>query len=105
MVSTWNKAPTNLGLAAPLDVGRPRVGHVAQYLRLRDPEVDTLPYVIQIEVPLGERSYPVLVGPAALGELSSLVPDDVRRSRSLRKKILESPLRSICLLYALFAQR
>ena len=35
--------------------------------------------MIQIEVPLGERSYPVLVGPAALGELSSLVPDDVRR--------------------------
>jgi len=36
--------------------------------------------VIKVEVPLGDRSYPVLVGPGAVNKLSSLIPADAERA-------------------------
>ena len=52
----------------------------------------TLRYVIRIEVPLGSRSYPVIVGAAALNELPSLLPDDVSRVALVTQEGIEASL-------------
>ena len=48
--------------------------------------------MIRIEVPLGSRSYPVIVGAAALNELPSLLPDDVSRVALVTQEGIEASL-------------
>ena len=36
--------------------------------------------MIKVEVPLGDRSYSVLVGPGAVNKLNSLIPADAERA-------------------------
>ena len=52
----------------------------------------TLRYVIRIEGPRVSRSYPVIVGAAALNELPSLVPDDVSRVALVTQEGIEASL-------------
>ncbi len=55
-------------------------------------QVGTLRYVIRLEVPLGSRSYPVIVGETALEQLPSLIPEDASRIVLVTQKGIEAPI-------------
>ena len=55
-------------------------------------QVGTLRCVIRLEVPLGSRSYPVIVGEAALDVLPSLIPEDVSRIALVTQKGINAPI-------------
>ena len=48
--------------------------------------------MIRIEVPLGSRTYPVIVGEAALHELPSVIPDDVPRIAVVTQEGIEASI-------------